>query len=297
MESNMHSRDECRSWKKSFSAGSLFRKPKTSIMKNRLKITLSLTLALAAGTASLPAAYVFSSPNQTIVESFTGYGGTAAPTNWVLDTPGNTAPFFGQEGSVVDGTAGWRSYGVTSPTVSSDRSLGFLGNGTFGPTDTPATMTASYTNSTGTLLTGISIGYTGEQWLAQVSRTSFITVSYSLDGTTFLNLGSLRFDAPVIPSTGAPYVLDGNDPLNSRIFAPAFVNLSANPIADGSSFYVRFSYSGGSNGGIRQGLSIDDVTVTVVPEPATTALLLGAAAFILLYKRKRYRASTRESSI
>lgn len=262
-------------------------------MKNRLKITLSLTFAFAAGTASLPAAYVFSSPNQTITESFTSYGGTATPTNWILDTPGNTAPFYGQEGSVVDGNAGWRSYGVTQPTISADRSLGFLGNGTYGPSATPATMTATYLNSTGTLLTGISIGYTGEQWLAQASRTTFLTVSYSLDGTSFINLGSLRFDAPVVPSTGASFTLDGNDPANSRVFTPVFVNLSGTPIADGSSFYVRFSYSGGSDGGIRQGLSIDDVNVTAVPEPATIALLFGAAAFVLIYNRKRVRTSRR----
>ena len=294
MEFKEHSRDECRAGGFTISVCSNLRKRKTSNMKHRLKITLSLTLALAAGTASLPAAYVFSSPNQTITESFANYGGTTAPTNWILDTPGNSAPFYGQEGSAVDGNAGWRSYGVTQPAVNSDRSLGFLGNGTYGPSATPATMTATFINSAGTLLTGISIGYTGEQWLAQASRTTFLTASYSLDGTTFISLGSLRFDAPVVLGTGTPsYTLDGNDPANNRVFAPVFVNLSGTPIADGSSFYVRFSYSGGSDGGIRQGLSIDDVNVTVIPEPATTALLFGAAAFVLLYSRKRFRSSIR----
>lgn len=261
-----------------------------------MKIRSLVTLSLLLGATCSQAAYIFTSVNQTITETFTNYNGTSAPTNWTLNAVNESnsaqqAGFVGNVGSAATVTGGWRSYGVTSPTNSSDRSLGFLGNGSYGATlANAATMTASYTNSTGVALTSLSISYTGEQWLAQQTRNTQIFVSYSLDGVTFTDIAALRFNAPNTNPAGAT-ALDGNAAGNRTVFDAFNINVSATPIADGNTFYLRFSYNGGNNGGSRQGLAIDDVSVTVVPEPTTVALLLGGGFAAICYRWRSRRRS------
>lgn len=260
-----------------------------------MKKTLTIIGLAVATLAGAQAQYSFTSIGQTITETFTNYSGTAAPTNWTLTSVnrvnGNgTAVFQGNIGSASSVTGGWRSYGVTSPSNAADRSLGFLGNGNFGGGNGNgaaanndlnfATMTASYTNNTGASLTSLSISYKGEQWLAQASRSSLITVAYSLDGTSFTDIPSLTFNAP---NTTAGGVLDGNASGNSTTFSAATV--SATVPASGS-FFVRFSYNGGGGTGSRQGLSIDDVAVTAIPEPAAVALFAFAGLAFLVYRAR-----------
>ena len=263
-----------------------------------MKIRSLVTLSLLLGATCSQAAYIFTSVNQTITETFTNYNGTSAPTNWTLNAvnesnPAQQAGFVGNVGSATSTTGGWRSYGTTSPTNSSDRSLGFLGNGNFGATlANAATMTASYTNNTGVALTSLSISYTGEQWFAQLSRNTQIFVSYSLDGATFTDIAALRFNAPnTNPGAGGGIVLDGNAAGNRTVFDAFNINVSASPIAEGNTFYLRFSYNGGNNGGSRQGLAIDDVSVAVVPEPTTVALLLGGGLAAVCYRWRSRRRS------
>jgi len=148
-------------------------------------------------------------------------------------------------------------------------------------------MTASYMNNTGTTLTNISVGYTGEQWLAQFGRNTKISVSYSLDDVTYIQLSSLTFTAPVILEEGATALaLDGNLTANRIVFNPVVVTPSGG-IENGSTFYLRFTYDRSNGSGVAQGLAIDDVIVTAVPEPATAVLLFGSGLMVLAYRWRR----------
>jgi len=215
--------------------------------------------ATAMGLTNASAQYQITSLGTPVTENFTGYIGTGAPTNWVLNSvnAGNgagQASFQGNQGTST--TGGWRSYGVGTTT---DRSLGFLGNGNYGsnPTTAPATMTASFQNSTGSTLTSLVISYTGEQWFAQASRASTISFSYSLDGTTFIPISELTFAAITTTAAGG---LNG-DAAGNRTALSYNLNTGL-AIADGTTFYLQWSYNGGGTSGSRQGLSIDDISVT-----------------------------------
>jgi PEP-CTERM motif len=258
------------------------------------KVLATLAIAALAGTAA-NAQYSFTSVGQTITESFTNYDGTAAPTNWTLNAvnQGNgagQASFQGNRGDTGSTTGGWRSYGHTSPSNSSDRLLGFLGNGNYGVNTNGAfaMATASFVNNTGVTLNELLIGYTGEQWLGQSARESTFSVSYSLDGTTFTDVPSLLFTAP---DTGEANntVLDGEAAGNRVVFAP--FDLTGLSIDPGNTFYIRWSYNGGGGAGSRQGLSLDDInvqTLGVVPEPTTISLFgIAAVGGLLMLRRSR----------
>lgn len=206
--------------------------------------------------------YSIKATEQPIVESFADYDGKAAPENWLLSSTNEEDPAHGQasyQGLENSKVKGWRSYGADSLSPSGDRALGFLGNSLFGSKANPATMTAVFTNDTGRKLTNFSIGYVGEQWWAAAARNSFIAVSYSRDGVNYVDIPELAFQAPVKIDAGA---IDGNSSPNQTVFFPVKIDIRSTPIAPGDLLYIRFSYSGGNGGGTRQGLAIDDVSVS-----------------------------------
>jgi hypothetical protein len=202
-------------------------------------------LMAAFSTTTARGAYQFTSPDQTISESFTGWGGTSAPANWTL---AGSAVFKGT-GTGSSNAGGFYSFNGDS--------LGYLASTSAGLT---TTWTAQFNNATGGLLDAIDIDFFGEQWRA-ANRTSFITVSYSLNGSSFTDLNTLRFDSldsGGYSSTGGA-AFNGNDPANRLQKTTTINGLS---IADGSSFYLRWSYDGGGGSGARDGLAIDDLFIT-----------------------------------
>jgi hypothetical protein len=97
--------------------------------------------------------------------------------------------------------------------ASNERALGSLSTGPLSPN----TFGARLVNTTGQLINGLHVSYTGEQWRVGAGAEDALTFSYSLDATdlsngTWTEVSALTFNAPVINGSGA--ALNGNDPAN-----------------------------------------------------------------------------------
>jgi len=164
-------------------------------------------------------------------------------------------------GTGSSATGGMYSFGDAGST---ERALGGLGSGTTGSNF----FGFCVTNSSGEDWTDIELTYTGEQWReasTAAAHSTFVDVStdYTLadldageleGGTSWTNVGGLTFTGPLFGVTGAR---DGNDGANQVAVSGT---LLAGPVADGSTFCVRFEDPDDS--GSDHGLAIDDLTVT-----------------------------------
>jgi autotransporter-associated beta strand protein len=238
---------------------------------NNTRLSLLLGALLVAIFAVSPAAhaqYVVTTVGVAVTENFNSYNGTAAPANWTLSSNNRTSPANTANGTAgfqgndtgSSATGGWRNYGTTG-----SGSLGYVGNGNFGSgngaNNYPAIMTTQFQNSTGGVVTSFLLGYTGEQWRHGGSRESFILVYYSLDGSAFTQITGLTFNSLNVSATGNDAALNGDVAANRTVLSAANVNSLS--VVNGNSIYFRWTYNGSATGaGSRQGLSIDDISVT-----------------------------------
>ncbi len=186
-----------------------------------------------------------------------------------------TAPNFLQSDGSAN-TAGAYSYGTASAT---DRALGGLsgGAGTF-------TIGAQLQNTTGATLTQFTLDFTGEQW-RRAGGTDPLQFSYlitSSSATTGLTAAGtavtqLNF-APLVTGGGA--TLDGNNAANRTAIGHTVTGISW---ANGDYLWVRWYKTGTSS----NGLSVDDLSFTAVPEPGAMALAGLSAGGLMLGRRRR----------
>lgn len=152
------------------------------------------------------------------------------------------------------------SYGAAGAT---DRALGGLQSGTLVPS-----FGACFTNNTGTAITSLDIGYTGEEWrLGTAARTDQLDFQYSLDATSlttgaWTDVNALDFLTPMTTTTGAK---DGNAAANRTALSSSVASLS---IANGATFWVRWSDLNAS--GADDGLAVDDFSITPQGVPVDT---------------------------
>tara|TARA_R100000027_G_scaffold58155_1_gene48004 strand:+ start:21248 stop:22051 length:804 start_codon:yes stop_codon:yes gene_type:complete len=145
-------------------------------------------------------------------------------------------------------------------------------------------------NETGGSLTEFTLGYTGEQWFesSTLQNNQFI-VSYQIGTISDLSSGSwttidaLTFDSP--HESGGDTNLDGSDPANQVVLAP--VTVSGITWETGTELWIRW-YDANSSG-IDQGIAIDDVSFTAVPEPASIGLFIALGGFMIAAGRRNYR--------
>ena len=273
---------------------------------------VAIAVLLAAAPA-LRAQYQITTLGSTITENFDTYtsaNGTAAPT-FSNSLNVNTATNAAQRGSAwtyytasnngatvasnttfqandagSSSTGGFRSYGATG---TSDRALGFLGSGSFGPFNGVSTNTtnwvgaaAQFTNATGGIITSLVVTFAGEQWRQIASAASFITVGYSvasgsaaitnaitgpLSGTTFNAIGSTNI---LVNAVNTAPVNGDSSVFRNTTFTATINGLN---IAAGGSINLAFAYAGGAGGGSRQGLAIDDLTITANGTAAAASLI------------------------
>lgn len=133
------------------------------------------------------------------------------------------------------------------------------------------------TNNTGQTLTQFNLGYTGQQWRVTTSGPTTITVSYQtgnlasdLTAGTWTGINALTFTSP--HSNAAENTnLGGTLVANSEVFAPA--SISSLNWENGQQLWLRFTVENIS--GLSQGLAVDDVTFTAIPEPGSSAWIFG----------------------
>jgi Lamin Tail Domain len=147
---------------------------------------------------------------------------------------------------------------VLAQLDSTERALGGLQSGAVIPT-----FGASFTNNTGSVITALNIGYTGEQWrLGTAARPDRLDFQYSTDATslttgTWTDADTLDFTAPITAGTAG--ALDGNAAANRTSINSS---ISALSISTSSNFWIRWNDLNAT--GADDGLAIDDFSISTV---------------------------------
>lgn len=176
------------------------------------------------------------------------------------------------------------SYGTTG---SNERAFGSLATGSLATIH----LGGIFTNNTGSTITAITITFTGEQWRQGALTTDTLAFSYNTNASllagnltagTWTNFSGLNFTSPNTTST-TNVALDGNADGNRSVITATILGLS---IPEGQSFGIRWTDTDIASVG-DDGLAIDDLTMTVVPEPSTYAAGLLALAAIAFTRRRK----------
>ena len=196
-----------------------------------------------------------------VVESFNAMGTSATatlPTGWRMGTDWSsgaataTTVAAGTTGTGVltsTSTGGFYNFANGVTATSTDRAIGFLTTSTY---TSPRSIIYAFTNNTGSTITSLTVSWDYEKYRS----------------------GSRAFDWTFFhgnTSTATTAATDGNqsyaaDAANTTIFNPPgsiskTVTLTGLSIANGSTYYLRWTCTGvgGSTNG--QGLAIDDVVI------------------------------------
>lgn len=182
------------------------------------------------------------------------------PVGWLFSETGTNANVTYAAGTGSSNTGNTYSFGLTA----ADRAFGGLQSGSLIPA-----IGAGFVNNTGSIITSITLSYTGEQWRLGTSgrgadqlNFQYSTNATSLSTGTWTDADALDFLSPV--TVGTVGALNGNDSLNSISVSSVITGLAIDP---GAVFYIRwldFNVSGADDG-----LSIDDLSLTPAGVPST----------------------------
>lgn len=255
-------------------------------------------VAVLHATVGFAAPITLTSLDVAVTENFNSL---LAASGSAVSLPAGSAWTFLETGSSANttyatgtgtGTGGnTYSFGASSST---ERAFGTVRTGTVIPT-----LGVSFINQTGTTITKLEIGYTGEQWrLGTSGREDRLDFAYSLDATslatgTWFDVNELDFLSPTTALAGA---LNGNAAANQDALVHTLTSLS---LGVGTTFWLRWSDFEAS--GADDGLAIDDFSLKAIslPPPVTTpaenvpddlpvgALALTLAAMGQLASRRR----------
>ncbi|MBD2156858.1 SdiA-regulated domain-containing protein [Leptolyngbya sp. FACHB-16] len=189
------------------------------------------------------------------------------PQDWVLLESGTNANGSYNAGTGSLNTGDTYSFGAPG---SSERALGSLQSGSLNPS-----FGTSFTNNTDSLISSLTITFTGEQWrLGATGRSDRLDFQYSVDAAslasgTWVDVDSLDFSSLV--TTGTVGALDEN--ANSTLVTATITGLN---IPVGSTFWFRWQDFNAS--GADDGLAIDNFSITteVISEPTTPVVTIAA---------------------
>ena len=198
------------------------------------------------------------SPNFSYSQAFdtlanTGTENSTVPNGWAFVETGINANTTYAADTGANNAGNTYSYGSSG---SPERALGALQSGSL-----VSMFGACFTNDTGSTVTSIDVGYTGEEWrLGALGRTDELDFQYSTDATTlsdgtWAGVVALKFTTPDTSTTGAK---DGNAAGERTVLSSTIDNLS---IPAGATFWIRWTDFNAS--GIDDGLAIDDFMLTV----------------------------------
>lgn len=201
------------------------------------------------------------STGTAFTENFDGMGtsGTATlpsgfkiGTDWSSGTTATTLAYGttgtgAVTGTSSGGTINWAN-GITGSAT--DRSLGFLTSGSF---SSPRSVIYAFTNNTGATITSLTIAFDYEK--SRSGSRAF--------GWTFFHGNT---STATVAATGGDqaYVADAN---NTTIYNPPTTTIksftvSGLSIAEGTTYYLRWTYTGSGGSTNSQGLSIDNFSIT-----------------------------------
>ena len=248
-------------------------------------VTSALALC-AVPLAALGQAFTFIPGTLTYSENFDSMGTTAAlVTGWTAIRGAGTgsvgltlSPIVG----VGTGAGGIYNTGSVGPD---DRAIASLASGSTIPY-----FGASFLNSTGSVITGMSMTGFSELWragnnaLAETLTFQFSFDATSLDTGTWTDLSAMSLLEPnnTLTSNNGQ---DGNLPENRLT-----VTTGATPVAvswsDATSMWIRWQDA--NDTGNDALIALDDfaLTVVTVPEPSTFLLLFGGIATVMRMRRR-----------
>ncbi len=241
-------------------------------------------VAGAAGVNEVNIADPYVQDFNTLAQAGTGIAWTndATLAGWHADK----ATYSVTTGSAT-GTGAMYSYGSSAQgSVLGDRSLGGQAN-----TTTGVTVGLQLVNASGATIDAVSISFFLEQWNASATPNSPVTFSYQVfaGGTGSLTGGTYL---PVAGLSATPNLVQGTKPDGSTGTGAIIGNLHSTALddslgglnwTDGSELWLKWSFAKTSGPNTHFGL--DDLTVSVVPEPA--AAVLGSLGLLLLFRRRR----------
>lgn len=187
-------------------------------------------------------------------------------------------------------TGGFWAFGQN--TGAAEMALGSLGSATVADNNENMFIGLRIINNTADTLTAFTLTFDGEQWRDGASTTGeTLSFAYSTSaavsdwfdpGTSFTSVAALNFTAPVTASTTGAQV-DGNSAgLVSNITA-TITGLNWQP---GTELWLRWA-DPQLPSLADDGLAIDNVRFSAVPEPSATLLLAGAASAALAFRNRR----------
>lgn len=195
-----------------------------------------------------------SNPATAYTQNFNSLHGsgtsTVLPLGWSLLETGVNANTLVTANAGASTTGDTYSYGTGTNT---DRAFGMLGSGTLS-----SQIGVSFRNTTGQILTSVTIRYTGELWRTGAANrqdkldVQFSTNASSLATGTWVDVNELDFLAPVLTTTGAK---NGNQAANRRVIQFTLSGLS---IPINGVFYFRWNEFDAT--GAEDGIAIDDLT-------------------------------------
>lgn len=253
-----------------------------------LMVAVSAQAAVSVGSTS----FSYTQSFDTLAASGSGsWANDTTLTGWSLFTSAGSAITSYAVNNGASNAGSFYSFGTGSST---DRALGSTASGGtyFGSPASGAVagyMVASFTNNSGSALTGFNLSFDGEQWRnGGNTNAQSLTLQWGV-GASYASVvwsapeAGFAFTSPVHTSSAA--ALDGN--------ANA-VHLSGNvstPWVAGQTLWLRWADT--NDVGNDHGLAIDNVqlSVTAVPEPGQMALLLAGLPLVWGLTRHRRRTN------
>jgi hypothetical protein len=231
-------------------------------------------------------------PTATVTGAFSSTSGTQAAISGIADWSGAKIAGSSTTGMSLIADNGTSNAGALfsyGATALGERALGLLASGS-----NTAAFGTSFVNNTGITLTSFTLDFTSEFWRSSTSTTNVLAFAYGISGgsvtaSNYLSSAAmtaataLNVNGPAFVTTNG--ALDGNLSSNQALVSGT-VALTWNP---GQTLFIRWQDT--DNVGSDAGLAIDNLTFTVIPEPSTYALLIGAAAFgVIAVRRSRKSA-------
>jgi hypothetical protein len=216
----------------------------------------------------------------SISQNFDGMGSSATatlPTGFRVNTTANfstgttaTTQAAGTTGTgVLTGSSAGAIYnfanGITGS--STDRAVGFLTSGTF---SSPRSILFAFTNNTSGLIDNLTISWDFEKYRSGTRAFDW----------TFFH-GANATSVSIAASAGnQSYAADAN---NTTIFNPPSatnrsVSLTGLSIANGTTYYLCWTYTGVGGATNAQGLGVDNFALSFVPTTPTTTSIAPASA-------------------
>ncbi|HTH47905.1 MAG TPA: PEP-CTERM sorting domain-containing protein [Candidatus Limnocylindria bacterium] len=236
---------------------------------------------IAAAFTSANAQWVISSLNTTFTENFDSLGSSATaslPNGWKVAGNGATPDYStgttattragGTSGTgILTSTSGGGTYnfanGVTAS--STDRAVGFLTSGSYA---SPDSLMVQLQNTSGSTVGKLDVSYDIEKYRSG-SRAFDVNFFYSTDGSTWTSASSGDHSF----AADANNTVVSNPPITTSI---SQFSISGINVANNSTIYLRWAYTGSGGSSNAQGLGFDNINVMLeVPEPSSYAAIAG----------------------